>query len=229
MCVDLNLEAFKIKNHIILCVWMFSNLNLHVVTLTLGLRPRQDKKARQDGDPGSTSYALGSAGECERMSPHTPKATPTWGVGVSKDSWIFSEQLQGSKPINLKRSLYHWKANWNIDCKMVSYHQFGHLKHKLWPKERLGVKLAIWFPTTKSQELTRFPCGQVDCNISLKSSWQKLQLCFKPHCNQSFAHKVMGLQSHRSLDFDNFGILTWESWDKKPFGCGPRGEAHSIL
>jgi hypothetical protein len=27
---------------------------------------------------------------------------------------------------------------------------FGHLKHKLWPKDGLGVKLAIWLPTTKS-------------------------------------------------------------------------------
>jgi hypothetical protein len=35
---------------------------------------------------------------------------------------------------------------------------FGHLKHKLWPKERLRVKLTIWFPTTKSWESTQFPC-----------------------------------------------------------------------
>jgi hypothetical protein len=26
---------------------------------------------------------------------------------------------------------------------MGSHDPFGHLKHKLWPKERLGVKLAI--------------------------------------------------------------------------------------
>jgi hypothetical protein len=44
------------------------------------------------------------------MSPHTPKATPTWEVGVPKDSQIFKEQLQGSKPIGLKSFLYHWKA-----------------------------------------------------------------------------------------------------------------------
>jgi hypothetical protein len=37
---------------------------------------------------------------------------------------------------------------------------FKHLKHKLWPKERLGVKLAIWFSTTKSRELTQFPYVQ---------------------------------------------------------------------
>jgi hypothetical protein len=29
---------------------------------------------------------------------------------------------------------------------------FGYSKHKLWPKEGLGVKLPIWLPTTKSQE-----------------------------------------------------------------------------
>jgi hypothetical protein len=28
----------------------------------------------------------------------------------------------------------------------------GHLKHKLWPKERPKVKLTVWFPTIKSQE-----------------------------------------------------------------------------
>jgi hypothetical protein len=33
--------------------------------------------------------------------------------------------------------------------KIVSHCSFGHLKHKLWPKERPGVKLTIWFPTTK--------------------------------------------------------------------------------
>jgi len=28
---------------------------------------------------------------------------------------------------------------------------------------------------------------------------------------------------------DSFGIPPWESQDKKPFGCGCRGEAKSIL
>jgi hypothetical protein len=33
---------------------------------------------------------------------------------------------------------------------------------------------------------------QVACNMSLKSSWRWLQLCFRPHLNRRFAHKVMG-------------------------------------
>ncbi len=99
--------------------------------------------------------------------------------------------------------------------KMGSHDPFGQLKHKLWPKERLGVKLAIWFPTTKSWESTWFPCMQVGCNILLESSWQGLQLCFRPHCNRRSAHKVIRPQSHGSLNSKNFGnhaIWMWASW-----------------
>jgi hypothetical protein len=112
---------------------------------------------------------------------------------------------------------------------MGSYDPFGHLKHKLWPKEGARVKLTIWFLTTKSQESTQFPCVQVVCNIPLKRYQQGLQLCFRPHFNRRSAHKIMGPQSHRSPNFGNFGTLTWESRDKKPFGCGPHEEAQSIL
>ncbi len=47
-----------------------------------------------------------SARECEGVNTHTPKATPTWGDGVSVDSRNFREQLQGSKLNGLWRSLY---------------------------------------------------------------------------------------------------------------------------
>jgi hypothetical protein len=36
--------------------------------------------------------------------------------------------------------------------RLGSYDPFGHLKHKLWPKEGSRVKLAVWFPPTKSRE-----------------------------------------------------------------------------
>jgi hypothetical protein len=39
--------------------------------------------------------------------------------------------------------LYHWKAIKTKMSKMGSHDPFGHLKHKLWPKERLGAKLAV--------------------------------------------------------------------------------------
>jgi hypothetical protein len=88
--------------------------------------------------------------------------------------------------------------------KMGSHHPFGHLKHKLWPKERSGVKLTIWLPTTKSRESTRFPCVQVACDIPLENSQQRLQLCFQPHLHWRFARKVMVPQSCRSPNLGNF-------------------------
>jgi hypothetical protein len=87
---------------------------------------------------------------------------------------------------------------------MGSHDAFGHLKHNIWPKERLEVKLTIWLLTIKSRESIRFPYVQVACDIPLKISWRGLQLFFKPHCNWRSAHKAMGHQNHKSPNFGNF-------------------------
>jgi len=52
--------------------------------------------------------------------------------------------------------------------KMASHEPFGHLQHKLWSKERPGVKLAVWPPTTKNRESTQPRCVQVECNTPLE-------------------------------------------------------------
>jgi hypothetical protein len=100
----------------------------------------------------------------------------------------------------------------------------GHLKHKLWPKERPGVKVVVLFMATKSRESTQFPYVQATCNILLKRSRQKVQLCFKLHGNPRSAREVMHPQSRGNPSCENFGTPTWESGDKKPFGCDPHGE-----
>jgi len=51
-----------------------------------------------------------SARECEGVDPHTPKGTPTLGVGVLMDFRVFRERFQGSKPNGLRSFLYHYKA-----------------------------------------------------------------------------------------------------------------------
>jgi len=51
--------------------------------------------------------------------------------------------MQGSKPIGFKGSLNHWKAFETYMSKMGLHESFQHLKHKLWLKERLIVKLSI--------------------------------------------------------------------------------------
>jgi hypothetical protein len=113
-----------------------------------------------------------NAKKCEGMNPHTPKWTPCWEL-ESQLAWRFYEQKKGLP--------------------------FGHLKHKLWSKERLGVRLAVWLPTIKSWESTQFPGVQVECDIPLKRSWRGLQLCFRPHHNRRSVHEVMGPQGCGNL------------------------------
>jgi hypothetical protein len=81
------------------------------------------------------------------MNPHTPKWVPTLGVGVLLEFWTFKEQLQGSKPIGLKSSLYFWKYLGMKMSKMGSHDPFGKLTHKLWSKE--GSGLPFRSPMTK--------------------------------------------------------------------------------
>jgi len=40
--------------------------------------------------------------------------------------------------------------------------------------------------------------------IPLERFWWELQLCFRPHLNWRSAQEVMGLQSHKSPNFENF-------------------------
>jgi hypothetical protein len=113
--------------------------------------------------------------------------------------------------------------------KMASHEPFGHLQPKLWAKEGPGIKLAVWFPTTKSRESTRSRCLQKECNMVLKSSRRELQDCFKPHPNQRSEQEVMDAQSLGSPTHDNFRTSLWESQEKEPFGCECHGVTQRIL
>jgi hypothetical protein len=82
----------------------------HDPSLGLMIKARACKGEGQEGSTWATSHAPESVGECEGMNLHTPKWALTLGVGVMMDSQIFREQLQGTKPIGLRSSSYHWKA-----------------------------------------------------------------------------------------------------------------------
>jgi len=146
------------------------------------------------------------------------------------DCQIFREQLYKSKLNGLRSSLYHWKALGTYISKMGFHNPFGHLKHKLWPKEGSRVKLAIWLLTTKSKKSPKFPWFQVACDIPLDRSRQGLQLCSRPHFNRRSTHKVMGPQSCRNPSCKNFGTHTCESREKMPFHTKPswRGTKYTI-
>jgi hypothetical protein len=113
--------------------------------------------------------------------------------------------------------------------KMASHEPFGHLQHKLWLKERSGVKLVVWLPTTKSQESTWSWCVHVTCDTSLERSQGELQVCFRSRPNRRPGWEVMNAQSPRSPNRDNFGTPLWESLKIVPFRCKCGGEAQRIL
>jgi hypothetical protein len=126
----------------------------------------------------------------------------TWAFAGTPETLEFNFRGQNTS---------HWRVLYiskNYQCldveKMGSHEPFGHLQHKLCQKERPGVKLLVWLPTIKSWELTWPWCVQVECDTSLESSWQGLELCFGPHCDWSFAQKVMRPQSRGSLGCWNF-------------------------
>jgi len=113
--------------------------------------------------------------------------------------------------------------------KMASHEPFEHLQPKLWTKERPGVKLTIWFSTTKSQESTRIRRMQEECDMALENSERVLQDCFRPHPNPRFEQEVIDTQSPRNPNRDNFGTSPWKSREKMPFGCSLCGELQRIL
>jgi len=75
----------------------------------LGSRPRQKglQGCGPKGSPGITSEIPESVGECEGVSHHTPKATPTLGEGVLADFQNFRDRFERSKLNGLWRFLYH--------------------------------------------------------------------------------------------------------------------------
>jgi hypothetical protein len=95
--------------------------------------------------------------------------------------------------------------------------------------QKLKIKLAIWLPTTKSQESTSSQCSILDCNTALESCRGELQLWFKPHCDRTLQSRDMSSQSSKTPTWDSFETPIWESREKEPFGCSLGGELQSIL
>jgi hypothetical protein len=65
--------------------------------------------------------------------------------------------------------------------------------------------------------------------MELESSRRELQLWFGPHPDPSSGQGAMVVQSLGTPTRDSFGILTWESREKEPFGCSLGGDLQSIL
>jgi hypothetical protein len=99
---------------------------------------------------------------------------------------------------------------------MASHWPFGHLQPKLWAKEGPRVKLAIWFPTTKSWESTSSRHPIWACDMALKRSRWGLQLRFRPCCDRTLQSGVMTVQSSNfGSDLLAIGLYNRELWPFK--------------
>jgi hypothetical protein len=155
-------------------------------------------------------------------SARSPFTLSKMGLGSPSGLPKTQSAIVGVKTPCIEVFLCRWKGLEVYMSKMASHEPFGRLQHKLWLKERPGVKLAVWIPTTKNRESTQSRCVQVKCDTPLESSW-------RPRPNQSSGGEVMNAQNPRSQNWDNFETPLWESWKKVPFGCECDGETQRIL
>jgi len=65
--------------------------------------------------------------------------------------------------------------------------------------------------------------------MALERSQQGLQVWLKPRPDPRLWREVMAIQSRGTPTLDSFRTPTWESREKQPFGCSPRGESQRIL
>ncbi len=98
---------------------------------------------------------------------------------------------------------------------------FGHLKHKLWPKEESGVKLPIWLPNIKSQESPQFPYMQVTCDILLERSWQGVKLFLDLTSIEGLHTKLWAPKVVRVLTLEILGLSFGNPETKWHLGDGP--------
>jgi hypothetical protein len=74
-----------------------------------------------------------------------------WGLGSPPRLLKLQSLIVGVKTPHIGVIFISLERYQSVNVKMGSHGSFKHLQHKLWQKERSGVKLAVWLPTIKSR------------------------------------------------------------------------------
>jgi len=156
----------------------------------------------------------------------------SWGFGVLRDSRMFRVWQQGPKHLALrclgviekvlKRRYRKWPLIGHLDICRPSYGQkkgresnwqfdSQPLKVENRPLPDLRMESAIW----RWKDLDKGDNFGSDL------------VTIRPGSRELWAPKVPGLQPGQF--WDNFGIPTWESQEKEPFGCNLSGVSQRIL
>jgi hypothetical protein len=134
------LATWKRKQH----TTSYKPIKPNVATLALGSRPRQGLvRLRAKREARGSDLMLLGVQRVWRNEPSHSQVNSHFGSWSPNGLSNFQKAIAGVEPIGLKNYLCHWKYIEMYMFKMGSHDSFGHLKHKLWPKERPGVKLSI--------------------------------------------------------------------------------------
>jgi hypothetical protein len=153
---------------------------------------------------------------------------PTLGkVGGLESSGFPNVQSSSTRPKKpcIGVFLVSLESSWNVDIENGLALAIRTSAAQIMGKKGLGVKLAVWLPTTKSPESTSFWRLLEECDTALKSSRRELQLWFRTHPDPSLARGAMAVQSLGSLA----GTPFRESQQNVPFGCSLRDQPQRIL
>jgi hypothetical protein len=102
---------------------------------------------------------------------------------------------------------------------MGLHDSFRHLQHKLWQKKRSGIKVGNLIPDHKKLGIDLTSVHASGMRYATEKLSTKIATLFKPHPDRRSKHEVIAAQS-----FGNSNLGSFETRDKKPFRCEPRGE-----
>jgi hypothetical protein len=150
---------------------------------------------------------------------HTPKWTPTLGVGVSTDSRIFKNDCRGQNPFDwrvpyiigniLEHRCLKWACMTHLDIWNTSYGQ------------KKGWESSWQFDSRPLKVGNRLD--------SLAFKWRETYHWKALDKGYNFALDHISIGGlHKKLcaaKVENFGTPIWESQDKMSFGCQSHGQA----
>ncbi len=198
-------------------------------SLGLATKARGCKVVGQEGDPGVTSHApgvqrvWGNEPSHSQVNSHCESWSPKWTPESSERDYKGQNPLVGTFPYIIGKLLKHRCLKWariaHLDIWSISYDQ----------KKGRESNWHFDFRPLKVGNQPNF----LACKQRVIHHWKALDEGYNFVLNlivieglylKWWASKVMGI-----LAEGIFEIPTWESWDKKPFGCGPHGEVQNIL
>jgi len=197
---------------------------LIVATLALGSRPRrglarlQAKREAREWRKVWREWTL-----------TLPKELPLWKLESRWTPECSKNDCKGQKPMAqgvlytieklLKHRCLKWARMTHLDIWNTSYGQ----------KKGRKSNWQFDFRPLKVRNRPNF----IVCRWRATYYWKAIDEGYKFVSNlisiEALNTKLWGPQNRESPNFGNFKTPTWEFRDKKPFGCGPHGEAYSIL